>query len=259
MRSRPAAAGEALERQEIAGLHPVREALRARRRQLFRLGVRSGEGRAGLAELVVLAAAAGVEVEEIDADELARRAGPGVAHQGAVLTAGPLPEVTLEALAAQGASPRTLVALDGVEDPQNLGSIARVAEAAGAAGMLLTQRRAPPLGPTVARASAGAIEWLPVARVVNLARALRALKERGFWVFGAFPEAPDDLFGLEPRVRRGDRVVVLGAEGKGIRTGIEQLIDHRVRIPMAGQIASLNVSAAAAVVLFELTRADSPA
>ncbi len=258
MRTRPSAAMEGLARQEIAGLHPVREALRARRRQLFRLGVRSGEGRAEVAELVALAAAAGVEVEEVDADELARRAGSGVAHQGAVLTAGPLPEGTLEALVAQGASPRTLVALDGVEDPQNLGSIARVAEAVGALGLVLTQRRAPPLGPAVARASAGAIEWLPVARVVNLSRALRELKEHGFWVFGAFPDAPEDLFRLEPRVRRGDRVVVLGAEGRGIRTGIEQLIDHRVRIPMAGRIASLNVSAAAAVVLFELTRADSP-
>jgi 23S rRNA (guanosine2251-2'-O)-methyltransferase len=249
----PAAAG-APARQQIAGLHPVREALRARRRRLYRLGVRGGEGRTALAELVALANAAGVAVEELDADELARRAGPGVAHQGAVLTAGPLPELTLASLAAGGGSPRTLVALDGVEDPQNLGSIARVAEAAGAMGLLLTQRRAPPLGPAVARASAGAIEWLPVARVVNLARARRELKQGGFWIFGAFPDARDDLFGLEPRVRRGDRVVVLGAEGSGIRSGIEPLIDHRVRIPMAGHLASLNVSAAAAVVLFELRR-----
>jgi 23S rRNA (guanosine2251-2'-O)-methyltransferase len=256
MRSRAPSSAEPAARQDIAGLHPVREALRARRRPLYRLGVRAGEGRAALAELVALATAAEVVVEEVDSDELARRAGPGVAHQGVVLTAGPLPELTLEALAAGSASPRTLVALDGVEDPQNLGAIARVAEASGAAGLLLTQRRAPPLGPAVARASAGAIEWLPVARVVNLARALRALKERGFWVFGAFPDAPDDLFQLEPRVRRGDRVVVLGAEGRGIRSGIEQLIDHRVKIPMAGHVASLNVSAAAAVVLFELARTD---
>lgn len=254
MRGRAPAAAGAPERQEIAGLHPVREALRARRRPLHRLGVRRGEGRTELAELVALAVAAGVEVEELDADELARRAGPGVSHQGAVLCAGPLPELTLDALAAGGGSPRTLVALDGVEDPQNLGAIARVAEAAGAAGLLLTQRRSPPLGPAVARASAGAIEWLPVARVVNLARALRQLKEAGFWVFGAFPDAPEDLFALEPRLRQGDRVVVLGAEGRGIRSGIEALVDHRVRIPMAGRIASLNVSTAAAVVLFELAR-----
>jgi 23S rRNA (guanosine2251-2'-O)-methyltransferase len=174
-----------------------------------------------------------------------------------VLSAGPLPELTLAALAAQGNPPRTLVALDGVLDPQNLGALARVAEAAGASGLLVTRRRAPPLGPTAARASAGAIEWLPVARVVNLSRALRELKELGFWVFGASPDAPDDLFRLPSRVLRGDRVVVLGAEGEGIRTGVDRAVDHRVRIPMAGRIRSLNVSTAAAVVLFELARAGT--
>jgi 23S rRNA (guanosine2251-2'-O)-methyltransferase len=202
-----------------------------------------------------LAVAAGVPVEEVEARDLARRAGPGVPHQGAVLTAGPLPEVPLAALGS-GKPPRTVVALDGVEDPQNVGAIARVAEAAGAAGLLLTRRRAPPLGPAVARASAGAIEWLPVARVVNLARALAALRERGFWVFGADPAAPDDLFALGGRVLRGDRVLVLGAEGRGLRSGVAQVVDHRVRIPMAGRVASLNVSTAAAVILFELLRRD---
>jgi 23S rRNA (guanosine2251-2'-O)-methyltransferase len=231
----------------------VREALRARRRPLYRLRLRPGEGRSALAELVALATAAGVPVEETDAEELGRRAGAGVSHQGAVLSAGPLPELALAALGT-GPPPRVLVALDGVEDPQNVGAIVRVAEAAGAAGLVLTQRRAPPLGPAVSRASAGAIEWLPVARVVNLGRALAELKERGFWVFGADPGAPDDLFSLSSRVVRGDRVVVLGAEGRGLRTGIEQALDHRVRIPMAGRVESLNVAAAAAVILFELAR-----
>ncbi|MCI0546664.1 MAG: 23S rRNA (guanosine(2251)-2'-O)-methyltransferase RlmB [Candidatus Rokubacteria bacterium] len=241
--------------QEISGLHPVREALLARRRRLYCLRVRGEDRRPALVELAALAAGAGVPVEEVDAAELARRAGPEVAHQGAVLSAGPLPEVPLAALACRGDPPRTLVALDGVEDPQNLGAVARAAEASGAAGLVLTRHRAPPLGPAAARASAGAIEWLPVTRVVNLSRALRELKRLGFWVFGTSPEAPDDLFRLEPRVVRGDRVVVLGAEGRGIRAGVDRLVDHRVRIPMSGRVASLNVSAAAAVVLFELARA----
>jgi 23S rRNA (guanosine2251-2'-O)-methyltransferase len=253
----PERRGGAPDRHELAGVHPVREALRARRRELHRLRLREGAARSALAGLAELAAAAGVPVEEVDAEELGRRAGPGVAHQGAVLSAGPLPELPLAALGA-GPPPRALVALDGVEDPQNVGSIARVAEAAGACGLVLTQRRAPPLGPAVSRASAGAIEWLPVARVVNLTRALAELKERGFWVFGADPEAEDDLFGLSDRVARGDRVVVLGAEGRGLRSGIEQAIDHRVRIPMAGRVASLNVAAAAAVILFELARRSRP-
>jgi len=233
----------------------VREALRARRRRLYRLRVRGGDRRPALVEILALAAEAGVPVEEVLADELARCAGAEVAHQGVVLSAGPLPEVSLETLASRGDPPRTLVALDGVEDPQNLGAVARVAEASGATGLLLTRRRAPPLGPAAARASAGAIEWLPVTHVVNLSRALRELKRLGFWVFGTSPEAPDDLFRLEPRVVRGDRVIVLGAEGRGIRAGVDRMVDHRVRIPMSGRIGSLNVSTAAAVVLFELARA----
>jgi 23S rRNA (guanosine2251-2'-O)-methyltransferase len=120
--------------------------------------------------------------------------------------------------------------------------------------MILTRRRAPPLSPAVARASAGAIEWLPVARVANLPRALNELKSKGFWVFGCDPGAPDALFELPDRLLRGDRVVVLGAEGKGLRRGVDQMLDHRVRVPMAGRVASLNVAAAAAVLLFEFRR-----
>jgi 23S rRNA (guanosine2251-2'-O)-methyltransferase len=235
----------------------VREALRARRRPLFDLALRKGEQDADLAELARLAAAAGVPVEEVSGDELARRAGPGAAHQGAVLGAGPLPELELADL-IRGEPPRMLVALDGVEDPQNVGAIARVAEAAGASGLLLTRRRSPPLGPAVARASAGAIEWLASGRVVNLGRALRELAERGFWVFGTAAEGGEDLFRLDPRTLRGDRVVLFGAEGTGIRSGVAAKVDHWVRIPMAGRVGSLNVSTAAAVVLFELARAGHP-
>jgi 23S rRNA (guanosine2251-2'-O)-methyltransferase len=124
---------------------------------------------------------------------------------------------------------------------------------------VLTQRRSPPLGAAVSRASAGAIEWLPVARVVNLARALRALQAQGFWIFGAAADGEHDLFGLEDRVVRGRRVLLLGAEGRGLRTGIDALVDHRVRIPMHGKLASLNVATAAGVLLFELTRRDRAA
>ncbi len=150
------------------------------------------------------------------------------------------------------------MALDGVEDPQNVGAIARVAEACGACGLLLTQRRAPPLGAAVSRASAGAIEWLPTARVPNLGRALNTLKDKGFWVFGCDPKGAEDVFALPGRVVAGDQVVVLGAEGRGLRAGILRVLDHRIRIPMAGRVGSLNVAAAAAVVLFELRRRRFP-
>jgi 23S rRNA (guanosine2251-2'-O)-methyltransferase len=106
----------------------------------------------------------------------------------------------------------------------------------------------------VARASAGAVEWLPAARVPNLPRALKFLKSEGFWIFGSDPEAADDVFSAPDRMLAGDRVLVLGAEGRGLRRGVDQVLDHRVRIPMAGRVASLNVATAAAVLLFEFRR-----
>lgn len=242
------------ERVELTGLHPVLEALRARRRPLFRLRVRKGMRRPELAEVLAAARRADVVLEEVDADALPPGESGAASGQGLALWVGPLPELSLPQLIAKGGPSRTLVALDGVEDPQNLGAIARVAEAAGVAGLVLTRRRAAPLSPAVSRASAGAIEWLPVARVANLSRALSELKQRGFWVFGCDSEQGDDLFALSDRVVGGDRVLVFGAEGRGLRAGITRAIDHRVRIPMAGRVSSLNVAAAAAVALFELRR-----
>jgi 23S rRNA (guanosine2251-2'-O)-methyltransferase len=179
--------------------------------------------------------------------------------QGLELEVGPLPEVALAQLVpGADAGPGLIVALDGVEDPQNVGSIARVADAAGAQGLVLTDRRSPPLGAAVSRASAGAIEWLPVARVPNLRRALDTLKKEGFWVFGCDSEDGEDVFGLSDRVVSGHRVVVLGAEGAGLREGTWKLVDHRVRIPMQGRVGSLNVASAASIVLFELQRRTRP-
>jgi 23S rRNA (guanosine2251-2'-O)-methyltransferase len=238
----------------------VLEALRARRRALVRLLV---AGREGDRRAALLAAArdAGVAVEQVAPDQLRRGLPPGTPEpaQGVALEAGPLPEVALEDLGSAAPTPRTIVALDGVEDPRNLGAIARVAEASGACGLLLTRRRSAPLSPVATRASAGGLEWLPVARVANLARALDALRGRGYWVFAGDPGAEEDLFALPDRLVRGDRVVVLGAEGRGLRPAVEGRVDHRVRIPMVGRIASLNVSAAAAVLLFELRRRSPPA
>jgi len=246
------------ERAELVGLHPVREALRARRREFQRLRVLRGLSRPELPEILAAARELELPVEEVSAEQLGPQVGPDAGQHGLSLLAGPLPELGLKELAAAGGSPRTLVALDGVEDPQNLGAIARVAEASGAAGLLLTQRRCAPLSAAVSRASAGAIEWLPVARVVNLRRALDELKQLGFWVFGCDPQAGEAIFSLPDRVVAGNRVVLLGAEGRGLRRGVGEAVDHSVRIPMAGQVASLNVATAAAVVLFELARRQPP-
>jgi 23S rRNA (guanosine2251-2'-O)-methyltransferase len=207
-------------------------------------------------ELASRAHQLGIPVRELSDADAERLAPPGVA-----LEAGHLPELGLEELllaVPARSGPRTLVALDGVEDPQNLGAIARVAEAAGVEGLILTHRHAPPLSAAVSRASAGAIEWLPVARVPNLARALAALQTEGYWVLGADAQAKDSLYELPDRLADADRVVVLGAEGRGLRPGVEKRIDQMLRIPLGGRVASLNVSTAAAVVLFELQRRGNP-
>lgn len=240
--------------QRLTGLHSVLEALRARRRPLHRLLVRGGRRRSEIEAVVKAASQAGVPIVEVGERELEPGGRSTSNPQGVVLEVGSLPTLDLEDLCGQIEAPRRLVILDGVEDPQNLGAIARVAEASGFQGLVLTTRRTPPLSPAVARASAGAIEWLPVARVPNLRRAINQLKSLGFWVFGADPAASDSLFELSDRVVSGDVVAVLGAEGRGLRPGVRQLVDHLVRIPTQGRVASLNVATAAAVLLFELAR-----
>jgi 23S rRNA (guanosine2251-2'-O)-methyltransferase len=242
------------ESEPLFGLHVVREALSARHRKLGRLFVAADHKSAEVERLAALAREAGVPVEFVSRDKIATRAGAAARTQGVVLEAGPIPERTLAALRAGKGGQRRLVALDGVEDPQNLGAIARVAEAAGVRGLVLTRHRSPPLSAAVARASAGAIEHLPVARVTNLARALEELQGDGFWTVGADAGGGDDLFAAPDRTFQGDLVVVLGAEGKGLRPAVQARLDHRLRIPMEGRIASLNVSAAAAVLLFEILR-----
>jgi 23S rRNA (guanosine2251-2'-O)-methyltransferase len=196
---------------------------------------------------------AGVAVEELSPAEFDRRVPGRTVHQGVLLEAGPLPPTTLEAL-VDPPGDAWLVALDGIEDPQNLGAVLRVAEAAGVRGALLPDRRAAPLTAAVARASAGALEHLPVVSVPNLTRALSYAKKREFWVHAADPAGDLDLYDLPERLLGGRLVLVLGAEGRGIRPGVRASVDLRVRIPMAGAVGSLNVASAAAVVLFEWAR-----
>lgn len=242
----------------MTGQHAVREALRARRRRLDRLLLRSGSRRPEFEELASLARAASVEVAEVDGPQFDRLIESGENHQGVALRAGPLPEQSLvellEIASRKTEGGRRLLALDGVEDPQNVGAVARVAEAAGVSGMILTERRAPPLTASVARASAGAIEWLPIARVPNLGRALSELQANDYWVLAAALGAEGTLYAMEDRILTGNLVVVLGAEGRGVRPRTLQQADHRVEIPMRGCVGSLNVSTAGAVVLYELLR-----
>jgi 23S rRNA (guanosine2251-2'-O)-methyltransferase len=186
--------------------------------------------------------------EELPAPELTRLAG-SPDHQGVVAEVDPYPYA--DARSVLDPPEALVVALDQVQDPRNLGAVCRSAEAAGAAGMVIPSRRSAAVTPAAVKASAGAVEHLPVARVPNLADWLGAAKEQGAWIYGAQSGAPApyDRADLSGKV-----VLVLGSEGGGLRRRVAQSCDLLVSIPLRGQVESLNVSAAASVLLFEAAR-----
>jgi 23S rRNA (guanosine2251-2'-O)-methyltransferase len=219
----------------VYGRQPVRELLAAGRRPVRRVWATAGAAREPWL--------AGAPVEVVDADSVARRA-ESDAHQGICAEAGPYPYADAAELLAS--DDPLLVALDEVQDPQNLGAICRTAECAGATGVVLPERRSAEVTPAACKASAGAVEHLAVARVRNLADFLGEAKRAGLWCFGA------DAAGVPyDRVDyAGGVVLVLGAEGKGLRPRVAKACDELVALPIRGRIASLNVNAAAAVLMY---------
>jgi 23S rRNA (guanosine2251-2'-O)-methyltransferase len=231
------------------GIHAVVEALRTAK-PLSRIAIAKGIGGRRIQEIIDLARERSVPVRFEPREALDRLAGTG-AHQGVVAIGANERVVELEDI-VEGA--KLLVVLDGVEDPHNLGAIVRTAHAAGAAAVVIPGRRAAGLTETVSKAAAGALEHLPVARVVNISQTLESLKRRGFWIYGLDErgqEAYDTTDYAQPTV------FVLGAEGKGLHELVRKHCDVLVRIPLAGRIASLNVSVAAGIVLFEWKRRKS--
>ena len=198
-------------------------------------------------EIVELARRAAIPLRFEPRDALERLAG-SQAHQGVVALGAARKYATLDEVpeAAQ-----LVVVLDGVEDPHNLGAIIRTAHAAGATAVIIPERRAAGLTEVVSKAAAGALEHITLARVTNINRALEALKERGFWIYGLDERARDEHDRVEYNM---PTAFVLGGEGKGLHEQVRKHCDVLVRIPMAGAIASLNVSVAAGVALFEWRR-----
>ena len=228
-------------RQDVLyGRNPIHEALRAGRRRVHRVRATPGAAKEPWLR--------GVSVDAATPEELAERAGSD-AHQGLVAAVDPYPYADAGALLALDAP--LLVALDEVQDPQNLGAIARSAECAGAHGLIIPERRSAEVTAAAAKASAGAVEHLPVARVRNLADFLAEAKQAGCWSYGADAEAPSTYAEQD---YAGGVVLVLGAEGKGLRPRVAASCDLLVSLPLHGRISSLNVSAAAAVLLFEVAR-----
>jgi 23S rRNA (guanosine2251-2'-O)-methyltransferase len=234
----------------ICGINPVLEALAAGTRHFDRLLVAKGLRSRRLSEAIRRATHLGIPLRFEMRETLDRMAG-GVPHQGIIAVVSEKPVLSLENLLQDAQAPALLVVLDGVEDPRNLGAILRTAEAAGAAGVVLPERHSAGLSETVARASAGALEHVPVARVGNLVQALEELKARGVWVVGLDASGRErwDAVDLDRPV-----ALVLGGEGRGIRRLVREHCDHLVSIPHFGHVESLNVSVAAGIALYEAVR-----
>jgi len=230
----------------LIGINPVAEALRAGH-PLERILVAKGAGGPRLQEIIELARRANIPLRFEPRDALERLAG-SAAHQGVVALGAATQYIDLDDI-AEGA--RLVVVLDGVEDPHNLGAIIRTAHAAGAAGVVIPERRAAGITDVVAKAAAGALEHLPVIRVTNINRTLEQIKERGYWIYGLDERGAEDYDRVEFST---PTALVLGAEGTGLHEQVRKHCDVLVRIPMAGKISSLNVSVAAGIVLFEWKR-----
>jgi 23S rRNA (guanosine2251-2'-O)-methyltransferase len=231
----------------IYGINPVLEALRAGRVTVLRISPNAG---ARAKELRQIAREQGLRVTDAQPADLDRATRGGV-HQGVVAEVEKGQDLTPADLVASAKAAPLVVVLDGIEDPHNLGAILRSADASGADGVIRQTRRAAPLGGATAKASAGAVSWVKVAEVVNVSRALEELKSAGVWTIGLDAEATQAYDAVDLTL---PTAIVLGAEGQGLRRLVREHCDQLVSIPMFGNVASLNVSVAAAVVLFEAVR-----
>jgi len=242
-------------REILYGRQPVRETLRAGRRQVFKLLLASGLKPTGIvAEIVSLAGRAQVPVQQVDRSNL-ETLGNEAHHQGIAAEVSGYPYVELAAVleaARRAAMPPFMLLLDHIQDPQNLGALLRTAEAVGIHGVVLPQKRAVGVTPAAVRASAGAAEHMRVVQVSNLVQAMESLKADGLWLAGmeALPGA--QLYTQADL--RGPLGLVVGGEGQGLARLVRERCDFVVRLPMFGQVASLNAAVAAGIALYEARR-----
>jgi 23S rRNA (guanosine2251-2'-O)-methyltransferase len=235
------------EKEIVYGRIPVLECLKARRRRPSRLFVLVTAH--GIEE--VLAAAKGVPVEHVDRLMLDRMTHSGI-HQGVVLETELAPVLDLQdLLEGDLAADAFVVILDSVEDPHNFGAIARSAAACGAAGLIFAKDRSAPISPTAVKAAAGAMDWISLIRVTNLARSIETLKKAGFWVAALDADADRTIWDAD---LSGRIALVVGNEGEGIRRLVREKCDFAVSIPLVGEITSLNASVSAGIALAECRR-----
>src|SRR5579864_7985383 len=235
----------------IYGLNAVTEAIKARGRAFQWVGLAKERHDLRLQRIIEECRKLGVPVRFLQRTELDRMAG-NAAHQGVVAVTSAKQYSGLDdVIDAKRGMYSLIVVLDGVEDPHNLGAILRTADAAGADGVVIPERRAAGVTATVAKTSAGASEHLPVAKVTNIGRTLEELKSKNLWIVGLDERGAQSYDGLDYKM---DCAVVLGAEGKGLHDLVRKHCDFLVSIPMLGKVPSLNVSVAAGIVLYEIVR-----
>jgi 23S rRNA (guanosine2251-2'-O)-methyltransferase len=235
----------------IYGINAVAEALKARGKSFQWVGVAKERHDLRLQRVIDECRKLGVAVRFVGRAELDRMAGNN-AHQGVVaVTSGKQYNELDDLLAEKRGKYSLLVLLDGIEDPHNLGAVLRTADAAGADGVVIPERRAVGVTPTVTKASAGASEHLPIAKVTNIARTVDELKEKNIWIVGLDERGSKEYDAIDYKIDCG---IVLGAEGKGVHDLVKKKCDFLVSIPMLGKMSSLNVSVAAGVMLYEIVR-----
>lgn len=236
----------------LVGRNAVTEALKSGR-GINKLWIASGDREGSVAEIAALAKERGIVVQYVERAKIEALAGAH-RHQGVLAYVAPVPYAELEdilkAAEEKGEAP-FLVLLDELEDPHNLGALLRTADATGVHGILIPKRRSVSLNATVAKTSAGAVEYVPVARIGNIAQTLKKLKEKGFWVAGADMDGEKAYYEAD---LTGPLVLVVGSEGKGMSRLTKEACDFIVRMPMVGRINSLNASVAGSILMYESMR-----
>ncbi len=235
----------------LYGIHSVSEALRSRGQRIDYVAIARERHDAKLQRIIDDCRASGISVRFVPRPQLDRTARTPN-HQGIIAVTAAKEYAEVDALLAHKRGSHSLiVVLDGVQDPHNLGAVIRTAEAAGADGVVIPERRAVGVTGTVAKASAGASEYLPIARVTNIARTLEELKAANIWTVGLDERATQTYDQLDYKI---DCALVLGAEGSGLHDLVRKKCDFLVSLPMLGRVPSLNVSVAAGIVLYEILR-----
>lgn len=236
----------------VAGRNSVAEVLKSGR-SINKILVAKGERHGAIKEIIGQARSQGLVVQEVDSAKLDQIT-EGMRHQGVVAMVAPVAYAELEDIlgkAQENGEQPFIVLLDELEDPHNVGAILRTSDATGVHGVLLPKRRSSPLTATVAKTSAGAVEYVPVARIGNISQTLKKLKKQGLWIVGADMDGDKNYYEAD---LTGPIVVVVGSEGQGMGRLTKEECDFVVRIPMKGKITSLNASVACSLLLYEVLR-----